>query len=107
MKPYRRIRAEISLDAIDNNLDVMTGRITDGTKICAVIKADGYGHGATQIARHIEGRENIWGFACAACEEAVDLRKAGIKKPILLLGYTFPEAYEDGIRHDIRITVFT
>ncbi|MDO4620065.1 MAG: alanine racemase, partial [Lachnospiraceae bacterium] len=65
MKKYSRICADISLDAVDHNLDVMQARLKPGVKICAVIKANGYGHGAVQLAQHIEKREEIWGFACA------------------------------------------
>ena len=65
MKEYSRIRAEIDLDAIDRNLDVMRKHLKEGTPICAVVKADSYGHGAVPIARHIEPRDDIWGFAVA------------------------------------------
>lgn len=106
MKKYSRLCAEIDLDAIDHNLAFMRGRLSGGTKICAVIKADGYGHGAVPIARHLEEKDFIWGYACATPEEAMILRHAGIRKPIILLGYAFPESYEDILDYDIRAAVF-
>ena len=105
MKAFSRICAEINLDAIDHNLEVMRSRLTPGTPICAVIKADAYGHGATPIAVHLEPLPFIWGFAVATPGEGVMLRRAGIRKPILLLGYAFPEDYEDIIEHDLRACI--
>ena len=72
----------------------------------AVIKTDGYGHGAVAIAHEIEELPFLFGFATATAEEAFQLRKAGIKKPILIIGYTFPYAYEQLIKQDISMTVF-
>ena len=106
MKAFSRICAEINLDAIDHNLEVMRSRLTPGTPICAVIKADAYGHGAAPIAIHLEPLPFIWGFAVATPGEGVMLRRAGIRKPILLLGYAFPEDYEDIIEHDLRACIF-
>ena len=53
----------------------------------AVVKTDGYGHGAVPIAQMVEAYDYIWGYAVATIEEALLLRKAGIKKPILILGF--------------------
>lgn len=74
--------------------------------MCAVVKADCYGHGAVPIARMIQNYDYIWGYACATPEEAMTLRRAGITKPIILLGYAFEESYEDMIDYDIRACVF-
>ena len=73
----------------------------------AVIKADGYGHGAVPIAELLETDSRVWGYAVATAEEAMTLRQNGIKKPILILAYTFPSAYEELIQKEIRLTVFT
>ena len=102
MKKYSRVRAEISFDAIDNNFDVIESVLSKDTSICAVIKADCYGHGAVPIARRIARRKRVWGFACATAEEAIRLRVSGIFKPILILGYSFPEMYDELIGYDIR-----
>ena len=106
MKKYSRIRAEIDLDAVRFNFESMKNNLTPGTKMAAVIKADGYGHGAVQIARLIHEFDYIWGFAVATPEEAMQLRAKGISKPIMLLGYAFEESYEDLIDYDIRVCVF-
>ncbi len=103
---YQRGYVEVNLDYIVENLENMKKNIASDTKILAVIKTDGYGHGGIPIARHIESLHFLFGFAVATAEEAFELREAGIKKPILVLSYTFPYAYERLIREDIRITVF-
>ncbi|MCI1721397.1 MAG: alanine racemase [Lachnospiraceae bacterium] len=106
MKKYSRIRAEIDLDAAEFNFRSMKANLAPDTKITAVIKADGYGHGAREIGRMIEPWDFIWGYATATPEEAEELRNAGLKKPVLLLGKAFPESYEDIIRQDIRACIF-
>ena len=73
----------------------------------AVIKTDAYGHGAVRIAKLVEPYPYIWGFAVAAVSEGLELRAAGITKPILILGYTFEEDYEAMIQNGIRPAVFT
>ncbi len=107
MKAYTRVRADIDLDAIRFNFENMHRNLTPGTKITAVIKADGYGHGAVPIAEMMEPCDYIWGFAVATAEEALKLRRAGVKKPVILLGPVFPEHYEDLIGQDVRLCVFT
>lgn len=103
---YQRVYAEVDLDAIISNLEHMKANIAPKTTIMAVIKTDGYGHGAVPIARELEGIDYLSGFAVATAEEALILRKAGIRKSILILGYTFPYSYESLIREEIRMTVF-
>ncbi len=107
MKTPNRIYVSIDLDAVSYNLENMKKNIHEDTKIIAVLKADGYGHGALPIAEHIESLPYIWGFAVACVEEGLALREGGIKKPVLILGYTFLEDYETIIKNDFRPTVFT
>ena len=106
MTTYSRVYAEIDLDAVLYNFESMRKNIKEGTQMIAVIKADAYGHGAVPIAHLMEERDYIWGFATATAEEAMQLRKAGIRKPILILGYVFEEYDDVLIREDIRPTVF-
>ena len=106
MKLYLRVCAEINLDAAAYNLRNMKKNLEPETKIIAVVKTDGYGHGAVPIAHMAEELDYIWGFAVATIEEAVQLRKAGIEKPVLVLGFVFPDGYEDAVRYDIRLAVF-
>lgn len=106
MTTYSRVYAEIDLDAVLYNFESMRKNMTEGTQMIAVIKADAYGHGAVPIAHLMEERDYIWGFATATAEEAMQLRKAGLRKPILILGYVFEEYDDVLIREDIRPTVF-
>ena len=98
MNRYSRVHAEIDLDAILHNMDAMRGNIAKDTKIMAVIKADGYGHGAVEIAETIEKLDYLYGYAVATVEEGLILRNHGIQKPILILGYVFPDQYVDMIK---------
>ena len=106
MKLYLRVCAEINLDAAAYNLKNMKNNLEKETRIIAVVKTDGYGHGAVPIARMAEELDYIWGFAVATIEEAVMLRREGVQKPILVLGFVFPDGYEDAVRYDIRLAVF-
>lgn len=103
---YQRVYAAVDLDAIHNNMEQMHNNLSPGTKMFGVIKTDAYGHGAVQIGRELEAMEYVCGYAVATAEEAVILRRAGLQKTILVLGYTFPYCYEDMIRHNISLTVF-
>ena len=103
---YKRVFATVDLDAIRENMDAMKAGLSDGTKMLGVIKTDGYGHGAVPIAQELEPLAYMHGFAVATVEEALVLRRAGIKKPILILGYAFPYSYKELILQDVRLTVF-
>ncbi len=107
MNPNNRIYAKIDLDAARHNLNAVYKLIKPDTKVIAVIKTDGYGHGAIPIATELEPVEYLYGFAVATAEEALQLRRHGIQKPILILGYVFPEHYPQLIEQEIRLTVFT
>ena len=95
---YRRLYAEINLDAVRENLGRMKENLAPDTSIIAVVKADAYGHGAEVVARELEEASYVSGFAVATFEEAVSLRRAGIVKPVLVLGYVFPCCYGEAIR---------
>ena len=100
-----RVRADVDLDAIHHNLSLAKSVINKDTQLMAVIKADGYGHGANQIAKYCD--DVIDRYAVAIPEEGIDLRKAGFTKPINLLGYTHPTQYEDVINYDLIPAIFT
>lgn len=106
MKKYRRVHADIDLDAVLFNFEQMSSHLPQETKIMAVVKTDAYGHGAVPLAQLLEPQQYLWGFATATVDEAVELREAGIEKPILILGYTFPECYSHIVKYGIRQTVF-
>lgn len=107
MKSYSRICARVDLDAVEYNIEMMKRNIRDDAKMLAVIKTDGYGHGALPIARMLQEKEYIWGYAVATLDEAVSLRNHEVTKPILVLGCVFPEQWEAAINHDVRMTVYT
>lgn len=105
MKEYYRVQADIHLDRICNNIKRTREIIAEGTKIMAIIKADGYGHGAVPIAKILDPYVQAYGIAII--EEGIELRNAGITKPILILGYTPKEYCGDLVKYDIMPAVFT
>ncbi len=106
MKKYTRVCARIDLDAIEYNIEMMKNNIQKDTKMMAVLKTDGYGHGSVQIANILEPKEYIWGYAVATLDEATRLQLGCIKKPILVLGSVFPDQWADMINNDIRMTMY-
>lgn len=100
-----RVRADIDLDAIIYNMDSMHKMLKPQTKMAAVVKADGYGHGSTMVARALSKLPYLWGYAVATSNEAMELLEVGIIKPILILGLSFQEQYAEIIANDIRAAV--
>jgi alanine racemase len=97
-----RVYAGINLSAVLHNLDEMHKKLNEDTQIVAVIKTDGYGHGALPIAKAIEDVPYLWGYGVATADEAMALIDDGRKKPILILGISFSEDFDTIIRNDIR-----
>ena len=89
----KRTWMEIDLDMIEHNYNTIKNHIPTTTDICCTIKADAYGHGAVRIGRLLEELGGFF-FAVSNVEEAIQLRKAGISKPIMVLGYTPVEVAE-------------
>ncbi len=106
IKEYVRGYAAVDLDKLRRNMEHMKANLDNKTLMIGVIKADGYGHGAVPIAKELEGLSFLYGFAVATFEEAHILRMAGIRKPLLILGYAFPYSYERIINEEIRQAVF-
>lgn len=94
--------AVIDLDAISANFDAVRAKV--GVSVMAVIKADAYGHGAVQVARLLE--EKCAFFGVSSMLEAMELRRAGLTKPILVLGYTPVSTYPTAIQEGIRPAIF-
>ena len=103
-KEYCRCFAEISRPALIHNIREVRRRIPDGVRVMAVVKANAYGHGAVETARVLAPYADD--FAVATLEEAAELRKNGIGTPILILGYTAPDEYEQLIRLQVRTALF-
>ncbi len=99
-----RTYAAINLDNIEYNYNSVRNKVAEGVRVLCVIKADAYGHGAAEIGRFLDGKADFFGVACT--EEALELRKAGIETPVLILGRVFPWDYEEIVKHDIRIPIF-
>ena len=89
----KRTWAEVNLDALDYNFEKIRAAINPKTKICCVVKADAYGHGASFVSREFQKKGADW-FAVSNLEEAIQLRRGGILRPILILGYTPPQMAE-------------
>lgn len=104
MKEYYRVQANINLDAIYQNVANAKKLLNPKTKMMAVIKADGYGHGAVPVAETLNPIVDAYGVAIL--EEGIELRQAGITKPILILGYTPQPLYEPMIQYEIATAVF-
>lgn len=101
-----RIWAQIDLDALHFNMESMHNSIDPNTQMVAVLKTNGYGHGAVLLMKELEKLPYVWGYAAATFEEARELRAHGAKKPIILLGYVFPYCYEELIKLEIRPACF-
>lgn len=104
MEKYR-VYAGIDLNAVRYNMESMHKNLKEGTRMAAVIKADAYGHGALKIAEAIENLSYLWGYAVATADEAEALIQDGRKKPVLILGISFPTQYEQIVADDIRPAV--
>ena len=83
----RRAWAEIDLDCVEENFKVIRSQVSKNVKVCCVIKANAYGHGAVELAKCYEKQRADY-FAVSNVEEALQLRQNGIVTPILILGYT-------------------
>ena len=107
MKKNSRIYARIDLDRLVRNADALHEKMYGDSKMICVIKADAYGHGALRVAQELENLEYVAGYAVATVEEALELRHNGIDKMIMILGFVFPEEYENIAKFDIRPVVFS
>ena len=99
---FDNTRVKIDLDAIEQNFDAVRQKV--GVPVMAVVKADAYGHGAIQVARVLQDQCAFFGVSSML--EALELRKAGLKNPILILGQTPVSAFSTAILEGIRPTIF-
>ncbi|HKL99946.1 MAG TPA: NAD(P)H-hydrate dehydratase, partial [Mobilitalea sp.] len=102
---YYRVQARVDLNSIKYNLLQIRSKLKKDTMLMVIIKADAYGHGAVPIAKALNNGA-IDAYGVAILEEAIELRDAGIKKPILVLGYTPVELYEQVVSYDVTQTIF-
>lgn len=101
----KRVWAEINLDAIKSNIEHIR-QFTGNTKLIAVIKADGYGHGAVELG-HFFQSIGIDFFAVSSLREAMELRQGGIHGNVLVLGYTTPDETEILADNNISQAVYS
>lgn len=102
---YRPTVAEISLDAIAHNIQAFRNRVGAGTLLLASVKANAYGHGAIETAREATAA-GVDYLGVAFLDEALQLRKAGIRAPILVLGFTPAQGLPVAREHDITVTIY-
>ena len=96
----KRTWADIRLDHLTHNLNAIRRQVGDTPRLLGVVKADAYGHGAVQVARHL-AEHGVSYLAVSNCDEAEELRTHGIELPILILGYTPPDQTERLVRLNI------
>jgi alanine racemase len=105
MQVHRPTHVEIDLDALRHNFLLARAQAGEGREVLAVVKADAYGHGAVPVARVLQGAGADL-FGVAIVEEGVELRRADIRAPILVLGGIYPGQEEDLLRHDLTPCLF-
>ena len=99
------VKAHIDLDVVRRNVAALRGLIPADCRFMAVVKADGYGHGAQKTARAALDAGAEW-LGVARLEEALPLREAGISVPLLIFGYIHPEQVWMAAAQDLTITVY-
>ena len=104
IEKYYRVYASVNLDNIYANLKELKDNTVPGTQMVAVVKTDGYGHGAIPVSETID--ELVAAYAVATIDEALNLRRHNITKPIYILGFVYEHRIKDAIINDIRMTVF-
>lgn len=95
MRKGRRCWVEIDLSAIEDNVAAIRQNLNENTAFCAIVKGDAYTHGARAVARMLDDHDGVDFFGVACYDEAVDVRRGGAKKPILILGDTDPALAQD------------
>ncbi|HCX89858.1 MAG: alanine racemase [Deltaproteobacteria bacterium CG12_big_fil_rev_8_21_14_0_65_43_10] len=105
MIPHRPTIAEIDLDAVRFNYEQLRKKVGKETKMLAVVKADGYGHGATFISKELQ-RLGVDLLGVAISEEGISLRKAGIRKPIIILNGVFKGQIKETIEYNLTPVIF-
>jgi len=104
LQAMRPTWAAIDLDAFERNVATVAGMLPDRSRLIAVLKADGYGHGAVELARRCRP-ELVAMIATSLLEESLELRSAGIRLPLLVLGPVKAEQIEEAADHGIAIGV--
>ena len=98
--------AEINLAALRENYRTLRASVPSRAGVLAVVKADAYGHGFLEVSRELE-QQGVDAFGVASLAEAIQLRKSGIDKPILLLGGLYPGQERKCVGYNVSTAVFS
>ncbi|MGQ0644674.1 MAG: alanine racemase [Elusimicrobiota bacterium] len=105
---FRPTWAEISVAAFRHNLKTLARLVSPGARLLAVLKADGYGHGAAPLARAAAAEAGLplWGFGVSSVEEGLALRREGVAQRVLILGSLYPfDSFEAALKGDLTPAV--
>jgi len=100
-----RVWADVDLGALCRNARRIQERVGERSSLLAVVKADAYGHGAVPVARALAAEPSLWGFGVGDSAEALELRAAGVSRPILILGTIIEDEVTQVVRHQIRVCI--
>jgi alanine racemase len=100
----QRAWVEVDLRQLRENLRNLA-ELTKPARVCAVVKSEAYGHGMVPVAMALQ-EEDIWGVAVVTPAEGVKLREVGFKKPILVVGASFPEEMAQAVQHEITLAIY-
>src|SRR5215475_15821933 len=107
----RPVWAEVSLSALAHNLEAIREYVNPASenrktprKILSIVKGNGYGHGGPQVAKALEKAGSDW-FGVTCTDEGIAVRKAGVKKPILILTSFVPGEEQRLVEHDLTATI--
>ena len=106
MKDTQRTWAEISMEALEHNYNVLRSKLPEDCLFLATVKANAYGHGAELVALRLQVLGADY-FSTATIDEAIRLRECGVFLPILILGYTPPERAAELVEHELTQAVFS
>lgn len=103
--PKHRTWVEISEDALKHNIQQLRLLVTPGTRFCAVVKANAYGHGQKEVV-NIASRMGVDAFAVDAITDALELRKRLPSALLFVLGYTMHDRYDDAVDANVHLTLY-
>lgn len=100
----KRVYAKINLDNIKKNINAIRTKFGDKVSVMGIVKANGYGHGAVEVAKAMN-EAGVNYFGVAAIDEAIELRQNGIMSPILILGQIFKQDFQTAIENNITCAI--
>ena len=109
MKDFKHYNSwvEINLDYLSDNIESIKSLVDPSCQIMAIVKSNAYGHGAIVVSKYIEALYPDAQLAVADVWEGLELRKANVNLPILVLGPIPDDQLEEAIEHDLSITLYS